>query len=183
MESNNKTPESIAVSLLFYSFIVAMIIFALCRACNIGIFAKGYISIETSEVVYATVSIALHLYEGFIIMMLLTKLKWYKCLLISIVYTSLVSVIGNHTIIFILDLMYIINVPFIFNEDKEKSIKDSIYFTLGMLAYQFIMSFGRYDLTVLGKYDIGYALLSFIDYRVFLFTLLLNKIRRIKNHG
>lgn len=183
MEQKNKTPEHIAVSLMFYSFIIAMVVFALFRAFNIGWFANGYISIQTSGVVYAIVSIALHLYEGFIILKLLTNLRWYNCLIISAIYTILASVIGNHTIIFLLDLAYIIHIPFIVNKDKEQSIKHSTLFIIGMLLYQFIMSFGRYDLTTLGKYDIGYALLSFIDYKVFLFTLLLYKIRRTKKHG
>lgn len=183
MKHENKTPENIVLSLLFYSFIIAMCIFAIFRAFNIGLFANGYISVNTSELVYAIVSIAFHLYEGVLILKILTNLRWYYCLPIAILYTALVCIIQNHTIIFILDILYIVNVPFIFNKNKERSIRNSIYFILGISAYQLIMSFGRYDVTTLGKYDIGYAILSFIDYRVFLFTLLLYKIRRVKTNG
>lgn len=183
MQQENKSPEHIAISLLFYSFIIAMCIFAMCRAFNIGLFANGYISIETSEIMYYAISMAFHLYEGFLILKILTKLRWYNCLIIAACYTVLANVIGNHTVIFVLDLVYIVSVPFIFNEDKERSIKNSVYFILGMALYQFAMSFGRYDVTTLGKYDIGYAVLSFIDYRLFLLTILLNKIRRTKKHG
>ena len=38
--TKNKTPENIALSLLFYSFIIAMCIFAILHVFNIGLFAK-----------------------------------------------------------------------------------------------------------------------------------------------
>lgn len=180
MKQENKSPEYIALSLLFYSFIIAMTLFAVCRALNIGIFANGYISIDSSELVYHIITKALHLLEGFLILKILTKLKWYYALSIALVYTVLVNVIGNVTLNFLLDVMYIINVPFIFNENKEQSILHSVYFILGMSAYQLLMSFGRYDVSIIHKYDLGYAVLSFIDYKLFLITIKLYQIKRRK---
>lgn len=183
MKQNKRTPESIAISLLLCSFIIAMFIFALCRACNIGIFAKGYISIETPKIVYYTISILMHIYEGFLILKILTNMRALPCLILAIAYTGLVNIVNNRTVIFLLDILYAFSIPFIFNKDKESSIKHSTYYFIGVCIYQIIMSFGRYDLTTLGKYDLGYAALSFIDYKLFLSTILLYKLRRIKDHG
>lgn len=183
MKQENKTPEHIALSLLFYSFIIAMCVFALFRAFNIGIFANGYISIETSYLVYAVVSMTLHALEGFLMLKILTDLRWQYCLPLACCYTVIAALVGNQTIIACLDLVYAFSIPFIFNKDKEQSIKNSTLYFLGICVYQFIMSFGRYDVTTLGKYDIGYAALSFIDYKVFILVILLNKLRRMKTHG
>lgn len=183
MKQENKTPEHIALSLLLYSFIIAMCVFALFRAFNIGIFANGYISIETSEVMYYAISMVFYTYEGFLMLKILTNLRWYCCLPIACCYTVLANLIGNRTIIMLLDLVYAFSIPFIFNKDKDKSIKHSTLYFVGVCIYQFIMSFGRYDVTTLGKYDIGYAVLSFIDYRIFILIILLNKLRRTKTNG
>lgn len=178
MKHENKSPEYIAITLLFYSFIIAMCIFAILRACNIGIFANGYIPIETSEPTYHLITKALYVLEGFLILKILTKIKWYIALSLATAYMLLVNIINNTVINFILDVLYIVCVPFIFNENKERSIINSVCFILGISTYQLLMSFGRYVISIMHKYDLGYAILSIIDYKLFLITIKLYQIKR-----
>lgn len=177
-EFKNKNPKYIATTLMFYAFIVCMVIFALFRFCGLFYFSKSYESFETSEFMYRLVTGLYHLLEGYLILRILTNQKWYTCLPIALAYCVLAKFINNQGLLFFLDVVYIVSIPFIFNEDKEKSVNYSSIFILAVLVYQMLMSFGRYSVDSLNKFDLFYAIVSTIDYKLFLISILFNKKRR-----
>lgn len=177
---DKKSPEYIAVSLMFYSFIVAMIVFAVFRFCGIAWFSQDYKLIEIDSTLHNLINFIFKVFEGTFIMLILTKLKTRYCLLISILYSILLLLIQQPTIEFCLDVIYIVSVPFIFNKDKNNSIiKSTIYIALISL-YQIMMSFARYSIDLSGKYDLCYTLLGVIDYQLFIVVIYLYKIIRNK---
>ena len=173
---DKKSPEYIAVSLLFYSFIIAMLVFVIFRFCGIAWFSQNYVPFETNKFWYYTISILLKCFEGTIILMILSKIKLWYAILIALVYSFIIFFIQNLTIEFCLDIIYTFSIPFIFNNNKDKSIIYSFIYFIGVCLYQLLMSFARYNMTFIGKYDLGYAFLSLIDYRFFLISILLFKI-------
>lgn len=179
---DKKTPENIASNLLFYSFIVCMVIFALFRLCGVGVFSQDYQPFIVSEVGYYIISVLFKVFEGVIILSVLTKLKLRYCLLYAVAYALLVLLMQNSMASTILDFVYTTAIPFIHNKDKDQSIKYSSIYILVVCFYQLLMSFGRYGMPTNAKWDLGYAFLSLIDYRAFLIVILLfTKKRRIKN--
>ncbi len=182
---DKKSPEYIAVSLMFYSFIVAMIVFAVFRFCGIAWFSPEYVSYSISEPLYYIITSVLHILEGYIIMRVLTNESFIKCILIAFIYDLLTYLIMllpfNNEILFVFDIIYIVSIPFIFNQNKDMSIINSCVFILFIALYQVIMSFSRYAMIYTAKYDVIYSLLSLIDYKCFLIVLLLFvKMKRIK---
>ena len=182
MSQRNKSPESIALDLLFYSFIISMVVFAIFRFFGIAWFAQDYTPVLISEPGYYIISTLFKVFEGVIILRVLTNLKLRYCLCYATGYALLVLVLHNPAISTILDFVYTTSIPFIHNADKDKSIKHSVLYILTVCAYQLIMSFGRYGMPATAKWDLGYAFLSLIDYRIFLIIILLYvKRRKIKN--
>lgn len=181
-DNKNKSPEYIAISLLFYSFLICMIVFAIFRFCGIAWFSQTYIPFNTNIVIYYIASSILHIYEAFLIIKTLTNIKWYYGLIIAIIYDLLSYLILSLQVQFIADIIYTFSIPFIFNKDKDKSIKKSTIFMILIMLYQLVMSFSRYNMVFDGKYDLGYALLSIIDYRIFLLVIFIytKKIKVIK---
>lgn len=181
MKDKNKSPEYIAVSLLFHSFIIAMIIFALFRIIGVAWFSQDYVTMEVSPLADRIIMSAYHLLEGFLILKILTKQKWWVCLLCALCYTGLQQLNLNMYVTFALDVIYTFSIPFVFNKNKEKSILMSMLFFVGICSYQYLMMFGRYDLVIVGKYDVVWQILSTIDYKIFLIVILLFKtIKSIK---
>ena len=179
MQKQNKSPEEIAVSLLFYAFIVCMFIFAGFRLLGVGWFAQDYTSVEISPIISTIILAVYHIFEGVLILKILTKQKFWVCLLCSSAYTAILLLQLNPTLVFVLDIVYIVILPFILNEDKDKSMLQSCGFMLAISCYQLLMSFGRYG-SASGKFDLVYQLLSTIDYKLFLIIILLYKFRRRK---
>lgn len=169
----NKNPETTAVNLLFYSFIICMLVFTVFRFTGILWFSQAYVPFEINSVGYYIISVLLKTYEGTIILKILTNLKMRNCIILALSYSLLIFIIANPNLEFMLDIIFTVSIPFIFNKNKEASIiHSSMYFVL-ICAYQLLMSFSRYNMTFTGKYDLGYALLSTIDYRLFLIIILL----------
>lgn len=176
-----KSPEQIALNLLLFAFIIGMAVFAVFRFCGLAWFTQEPVPTICNERIYYIVSSALHIFEGYVILRILTRTKWYNCLLIAVLYDALFYFIPmSANIQFACDVLYMTSIPFIFNNNKEKSILSSCLLILGLSAYQLAMSFSRYSMSLAGKYDVSYALLSLIDYRCFLIILLLisKKLKR-----
>ena len=171
MKNNN--PEYTVVNLLFYSFIICMLIFMVFRFLGILWFSQSYVPFEVNPIGYNIISILLKTFEGAIILKILTKLKTHYCTILAIMYSLLIFILNQPNLEFILDIVFIVSLPYIFNDNKEQSIINSSLYIVLISAYQLLMSFSRYSMSLAGKYDLGYALLSVIDYRVFLIVVLL----------
>lgn len=177
-EFKDKSPKYIATTLMFYSFIVCMLIFAIFRFCGLFYFSKDYESLETSEVVYRLITGLYHCLEGYLILKILTDKKWYVCLPFALAYTIIAKFVNNSMVSFLLDTLFTFSIPFIFNKDKDKSIIKSSLFMLVICIYQMVMSFGRYSVDIINKFDLFYAIVSTIDYKLFLVSILLFIKRR-----
>lgn len=166
------------ITMAMYSFIAFMIFFALCRLCGWFWFSVEYKSIEVSKWVFWLIMGIYKTVEGVIILKILTVIKWYYCLLISIIYTCLNFSINESVIQFGLDIVFTFSIPFIFNRDKTKSILSSLILFLIICIYQAFMMIGRYNLSINGKYDLFYAICSTIDYKLYLLIIMLYSIKR-----
>lgn len=179
-ETDSKEYRCIAMAM--YSFIIFMLFFALCRLCGWFWFSVEYKPIEVDKWVFWFIMGLYKTVEGLIILKTLTKVKWYYCLILAIVYTCINFSINNKGLQFLSDIIYIVSIPFIFNQDKENSILTSFIYILVISCYQIFMMFGRYSIESIGKYDLFYQTFSTIDYKLFLLLVMLYTIkRRYKN--
>jgi hypothetical protein len=183
MQNKKRSPEYIATLLLFCSFIIAMVIFALFRVIGVAWFSQDYVTMQVSPLADRLIMSAYHVIEGFLILKILTKQKWWVCLLCALCYTGVQQFNLNMYITFALDIAYTFVMPFIFNKDKDKSILMSTLFFVGIIGYQYLMMFGRYDLVMVGKYDVVWQILSTIDYKFFLIVILLFKTMKSIKRG
>lgn len=172
------TKEYRAVAMIMYSFFIAMIFFTLCRLCGWLWFNIEYKSIEIDKWLYVLINLIFKCFEGSIILIILTTLKVKYSILIGIIASIPIAFINIQWLSFLLDIIFMFSLPFVFNKDKEKSILKTAKFIIIISLYQVLMAIGRYDMNFYGKWDLGYAILSIIDYRCFLLSLMFYKIKR-----
>lgn len=176
----DKTKSEIALTLCLTSMIALMIFFALCRLCGWGYFANNYIEHEFSLFWSEFILFILKAFEAIIILLTLTKCKWWICGIIGIVWTFIYLLpipTWSNTII---DIVYIVCMPLFFNKKKQESIGNSILFVAFLSIYQILLMIGRYSIDINAKFNYLAGIANIIDYKLFILVLYLfvNQKRR-----
>lgn len=178
---SNKTDKEIFAILLFFSCIILMVVLAVFRFCGIGYFANEYKEHELVPWVQELILFALKWIEGFFILMILSRRKWYILATISLIYSIALIFVTNSSITFVLDIIYTMILPFFINKFDYKSVTHGILLFLLIIAYQFIMMTARYTINLSEKFNYIAMIESVFDYKIFIISIyLLIYNRRIK---
>lgn len=176
-----KTPEEIFSLSLFVSCVIVMLVLAVFRFCGIGYFANEYSEHKFIPWVQEAILFTLKWIEGFFILMILSRKKWYILATISLIYSIALIFVTNSSITFVLDIIYTMILPFFINKFDYKSIAYGILLFLLIIAYQFIMMTARYTIDLSEKFNYIAMIESVFDYKIFVISIyLLVYNRRIK---
>lgn len=150
-----------------------MVLFAAVRGAGGLWFRQEYINAPISFLAAYAVMAAFNITEKVFVLKILADVRWKKALIVAAAMFIPLTFTNNYILHFIMDTSYYFSLPFVFNQDKERSILNSAKLFAGVFIYQAIMMYGRYDMQFWGKYDVIYQLLSTFDYRLFLPTIYL----------
>lgn len=169
----NKTKSEIALTLCLASMIALMVFFALCRLCGWGYFANNYPEHEFSLFWSEVILFILKAFEAIIILLTLTKCKWWICTIIGIAYASILipDIFINY--VFWIDIAYILIVPCLLSKKKQESFGYNILFLIFLILYQLLMMYSRYTVNLQEKFNYIAQIASVIDYKIFLVVLYL----------
>lgn len=178
---SKKTDKEIFAILLFFSCIVLMTVLAVFRFCGIGYFANDYEEQEVVPWVQELILFALKWIEGFFILMILSRKKWYILAAISLIYSIALIFVTNSNLTFILDVIYMVVLPFFLNKFDYKYITYGLLLVIILSIYQFIMMTARYTIDLSEKFNYIAMIESVFDYKIFVISIyLLVYNRRIK---
>lgn len=153
--------------------VILMMFFALCRLCGWGYFANNYIKQEYNRFWADCTLFILKAFEAVLILLILTKSKWWICVIISFLYASIFIINIPENYVFILDIIFTVSIPLILNKRKQESFGYSILLIIFMSIYQIIMMLGRYTINLQEKFNYTAQIASIIDYKIFLIVLCL----------
>ena len=170
---SDKTDKEIFAILLFFSCIILMVVLAVFRFCGIGYFANQYEEQEFVPWVQETILFAMKWVEGFFILMILTRSKWYVSLSIAFLYAISLIFISNTTIVYILDIIFATLTPFILSKFQYKRIAYGVILILLMTMYQLLMLFARYEIDINAKFNYIAIIASVFDYKIFIISIYL----------
>ncbi len=171
--------RNITLLLMFCTCIGAMVFFALARLLGFTNFVVE--RVEISLPIFAEIAIlyTYHATETVITAKILTSKTCKWCIVAGVTYTSILYLLYLTPLAqfaFIYDLMYMVAMPIVLQRTNYSRIKTGLstitYVTL-ISFYTVMMQFGRYGVN--GKTEIEYAILSTIDYKFFLVSILLIK--------
>ena len=178
---SKKTDKEIFAILLFFSCLILMTVLAVFRFCGIGYFANEYEEQEVIPWVQELILFALKWIEGFFILMILSRKKWYILAAISLIYSIALIFVTNSNLTFILDIIYMVVLPFFLNNFDYKYITYGILLVIILSIYQFIMMTARYTIDLSEKFNYIAGIASVFDYKIFVISIyLLIYNRRIK---
>lgn len=169
----DKSKGEIALTLCLTSMIILMAFFAVCRLCGWGYFANNYTEHEYNYFWSEFILFILKAFEAVIILLTLTKCKWWICAIIGIAYASILipNIFANY--VFWIDCAYILVIPCILNKRKQESFGYNILFLIFILLYQLLMMYSRYSINLSEKFNYLAQVASIIDYKIFLVVLFL----------
>lgn len=170
---SDKTDKEIFAILLFLSCIILMAVLAVFRFCGIGYFANDYPEQTPIPWVQDSILFAMKLVEGFFILLILTRIKWYVALVVSLIYSFALIFITDTTLVYALDTVYMTIIPFVIMKFDYKRITYGIILVLLMLAYQFLMLFARYEIDVESKFNYIAGIAAVFDYKIFILSIYL----------
>lgn len=173
------------VRLLLHSFIIAMLIFAALRVCGVTYFVQQYADISFSAAKTRIIMFLYFVVEGTLILKILTSFSTKQCIAWAVGYKLLQYCIAPGLVVVgvLLDCVYIVGLPLLHNQDKQKSLFKSAIFVVLVSLYQGIMMFGRYGQSIGGKQDAVWQILSTVDYKFFLATIYLGKEMHLMDNG
>lgn len=158
-----------------------MAILMIFRFCGIGYFANTYKEHTLIPWVQELVLFALKWVEMIFILLILTRVKLYIALIISFLYIQAYWFINSTAISFLLDVVYMIFVPFIVSKFQYKRITYGIILVIVLSIYQFIMMIARYNINLAEKFNYIAGIASVFDYKIFVMSIyLLIKCWRLK---
>ena len=158
-----------------------MAILMIFRFCGIGYFANTYKEHTLIPWVQELVLFALKWVEMIFILLILTRVKLYIALIVSFLYIQAYWFIDSTAISFLLDIVYMIFVPFIVSKFQYKRIPYGIMLVIVLSIYQFIMMIARYDINLSEKFNYIAMIESVFDYKIFVISIyLLVKSWRLK---
>lgn len=170
---SDKTDKEIFAILLFFSCIILMAVLAVFRFCGIGYFANDYPEQTPIPWVQDSILFAMKLVEGFFILLILTRIKWYVALVVSLIYSLSLIFITDTTLVYALDTIFAIVIPFIISKFEYKRITYGIILMCLMTGYQLVMLFARYEIDITAKFNYLAIIASVFDYKIFVLSIYL----------
>lgn len=157
--------------LLLISTLILMVFCLICRFCGIGYFANNYTPRPCSPIVQEIIDYLLKTIELILVLLILTKRKWYICVLIGSMWSCIYFIPLNTQVVFLLDLVYMLLMPLIVSKFKPEVLTYSIVYTLLIIGYQFLIMQSRYTINLDLKFNCFAGIASILDYKLFIINL------------
>lgn len=170
---SDKTDKEIFAILLFFSCIILMVVLAVFRFCGIGYFANTYSEHKLVPWVQVAIQFVLKWVDLLFVLLILSKAKFYIVAIISLAWNCIYFITMPESVVMILDILYIIALPFMLSKFKYKYIAYSILFIVLISIYQFIMLQARYTIDLGLKFNYMALIVSVFDYKIFLLSIYL----------
>lgn len=170
---SDKTDKEIFAILLFFSCIILMVVLAVFRFCGIGYFANTYSEHKLVPWVQVAIQVILKWIDAFLILAILTTIKTRFIIIISLLWNCLYFVTMPESVVMLLDIFYMVALPFILSKFDYKYITYGIMLVIGISLYQSLMMQARYTIDLTEKFNYVAMIASVFDYKVFLSSVLL----------
>ena len=157
--------------LFFFTIVALMVVFAIFRFCGIGYFANNYKEHKLNPIVQEIILFAFKWFDLFFYIKCLSKLNWWKLLLISFAWANIYWFVMNSIITLIFDIIYCTVLPFVINKFDYRYITYGLLLTGIVLLYQVLMMFSRYTIDLTAKFNYIAMIASIADYKLFIVAL------------
>ena len=174
IENPGRAHKQTAAILLFFSFIAAMLFFAVVRIFGGLWFKAEFVWHDMPQWLSFLILNFLFIFDITFLLKILTNNSWVKSFIVAFLYNIVINFISSLSIHFITDIVFCLFVPLFFNKNKAKSFGYNLCYFLGIFGYQAIMMYGR-GYPMIGSFNAIWQLISTIDYRFFILSIFLLK--------